>query len=317
MLPLRLARAPIVRRLGRSLLVGFGVMCITFGLIRFIPGDPVRMLLGDLATDENVQRFRDALGLNGTLPEQFLAYLGGLARGDLGRSIFTDVPVRDTVARTLPVTLWLIATTITMGAAMAVPLALAAASYRLSWFGHVFRVTTSVALAMPTFFTSLLALLFFSIQLGLAPIAGYEPGFPGNLWYLWLPALVTCGVQVPILARVLQSSLVDTMEQEFVETAVVRGLPARVLTWRYLLRPSLGPTIGLLGYMVGQMLGAAVIVEIVFGLPGIGTALIDAVLGRDYPVVQGIVLVFGMLVVVVNFLADSVGGWLDPRTRTA
>jgi peptide/nickel transport system permease protein len=176
---------------------------------------------------------------------------------------------------------------------------------------------TSVSLAMPTFFSSLIALLFFSIQLKLAPIAGYEAGFPGNLWYLWLPALVTCGVQVPILARVLQSSIVDTMEQEFVETAVVRGLPARVLVWRYLLRPSLAPTIALLGYMVGQMLGAAVIVEIVFGLPGIGTALIDAVLGRDYPVVQGIVLVFGILVVAVNFVADSVGSILDPRTQTS
>src|SRR5438094_10043108 len=109
MLPLRLARAPLVRRLGRSLLVGFGVMCITFGLIRFIPGDPVRMLLGDLATDENVQRFRDALGLNGTLPEQFLAYLGGLARGGLGRSLVTDVPGRDTVPRPLPVPLRLTA----------------------------------------------------------------------------------------------------------------------------------------------------------------------------------------------------------------
>jgi peptide/nickel transport system permease protein len=312
----RLARLPLARRLGRSLLVAFGVMCVAFGLIRFVPGDPVLLLLGDLATPESVAQLRGKLGLDRGLPEQFVGYALGIARGDLGRSISTDVPVTSTVGRTLPVTLWLIGTTMTIGLALALPLAVLAALHRRGPFGQVFRVGTSVLLATPTFFSGLLGILLFSIQLGLAPVAGYEPAFPGNLWYLWLPALVTCTVLVPILARVLQSSIVDTMEQEFVESAVVRGLPRRLLVWRYLLRPSLAPTIGLLGYMIGQMLAAVVIVEIIFGLPGVGTALMDAVLGRDYPVVQGIVFVLGMIVVIVNFLADTVSGWVDPRTRT-
>ena len=121
---------------------------------------------------------------------------------------------------------------------------------------------------------------------------------------------------VPILSRVLQSSIVDTMEQEFVETAIVRGLPKSVLVWRYLLRPSLAPTIGLLGYIIGQLLSATVVVEIVFNLPGMGTALVvEGVLLRDYPLVQGIILVFALIVVIVSFLSDMLCGWIDPRTK--
>jgi peptide/nickel transport system permease protein len=292
-------------------------MCIAFGLIRIIPGDPVLLLLGDLATEKNVNEYRELLGLNGTMPEQFLAYVGNLLHGDLGRSITSRQPVASTVKVTLPVTLWLIGVTVVMGTCLSLPLAVLAALYRRTWFGNAFRIGTSIALATPSFFSGLLAILFFAIALGLAPVGRYDYDFPANLRYLWLPALVICGVQVPILARVLQSSIVDTMEQEFVETAVVRGLSQRILVWRYLLRPSLAPTIGLLGYMIGTMLGAAVIVEIIFDLPGIGTTLISAVLARDYTLVQGIVLVFGMIVVAVSFLADTVSAWIDPRTRDA
>jgi peptide/nickel transport system permease protein len=316
-LVLRAAKIPLLQRLARAVLVAFSVMCVAFALIRLTPGDPVLFLLGDQATEANIREYREVLGLNGSIAEQFVAYVGGLVRGDLGRSLVTRQPVTDIVGRTLPVTLWLIAVTVAMGLAVALPLAVVAALHRRTWFGHVFRIVTSISLATPVFFSGLVAIVVFSIQLGLAPVAGYEPAFPDNLGYVWLPALVICGVLIPILSRVLQSSIVDTLEQEFVETAVVRGLSRRIFAWRYLLRPSLAPTISLLGYMVGQMLGAAVLVEIIFGLPGIGTALIDGVLGRDYSLVQGIVFTFGLIVVVVSFLSDLASGWLDPRTSAA
>ena len=305
-----------LQHLGRALAVAFAVMCIAFTLIRLIPGDPVLLLLGDRATPESIAEYRTLLGLNGSLPEQFLRSVASLAHGDLGRSLVTRLTVTSILARTLPVTLWLIAVALVIGAAMAVPLALAAAIYRKGWFGHAFRIVSSALLATPVFLSGLVAILFFAILLGIAPVAGYSDEFPSNLQYLWLPALVICGVLVPVFARVLQSSIVDTLQQEFVETAVIRGLPRRIVVWRYLLRPSLAPTIGLLGYVVGQLLGAAVVVEIIFGLPGIGTELINAVLGRDYPLVQGIVFVFGLLVVLVSYLADLVSGLIDPRTRT-
>lgn len=315
---LRLARHRLLQRTLRALLVSFGVMVIAFTLLRFIPGDPVEILLGDTITEESAAHYRTLLGLDGTLLEQFLRYAGAVARGDLGTSLQTRVSVNATIARTLPVTLWLIVVTIIFAFVLALPLALAAALYRRTWFGHFFRFASSIMLATPAFYSGLLLLLFFSLRLKVAPVAGYSPEFPDNLRFLWLPALTLCGVMVPIIARVLQSSIVNTLEQEFVESAIVRGLGPVPFLWRYLLRPSLPPTISLLGYMIGQLLSAAVVVELVFNLPGIGTALIvEGVLLRDYPVVQGIVLVFGLLVVLVSLSADIVSGWLDPRTRVS
>jgi peptide/nickel transport system permease protein len=312
----RLWRSSIVQSLMRAVLVGFGIMVIAFSLIHSIPGDPARMMLGDQATDEAVTQYREVLGLNAPLPQQFLNYVGGLARGDLGKSIVTRQPVSQTISRRLPVTLWLIATTAIMALIIAMPLGIAAARYRRGWFGQVFRIGASLSLATPVFFSGVIAILLFAVALNIAPVAGYRGQFPYNLRYLWLPSLVLCTVLVPILSRVLQSSIADTMEQEFVESAIVRGLPRRIVFWRYLLRPSFAPTVALLGYMVGALLGAAVVVELVFNLPGIGTALVDAVLGRDYTTVQSILLIFGMIVVAVSFVADLVSGWLDPRTRT-
>ncbi len=202
-----------------------------------------------------------------------------------------------------------------MALAMALPIGVAAALYRRAWFGQFFRIGASMLLATPVFFSGVVAILLFAIQLNIAPVAGYRGVFPLNLRYLWLPALVLCSVLVPILAGVLQSSVVDTLEQEFVESAIVRGLPRRIVIWRYLLRPSLAPTVALLGYIVGALLGAAVVVELVFNLPGIGTALIDAVVNRDYPMVQGILFVFGFIVVLVSFVSELVSGWLDPRVK--
>ncbi len=307
-----------VRNLARAALAALGVLVVTFALIHLIPGDPVEILLGDAATDELVAEYRKILGLEGSLVEQFLDYLGSVVRGDLGTSLLTRQSVNAVVARTLPLTAWLIAVTVVMALLMAIPLGVAAAVLRGTWFDHAFRVVTSISLATPSFYMGLLLILLFAVRLGLAPVAGYQPGFPGNLYYLWLPAFTMCSALVPILARVLQSSIVETMEQEFVETAIVRGLPKPVLVWRYLLRPSLAPTISLLGYILGQLLSATVVVEIVFNLPGMGTALVvEGVLLRDYPLVQGIILIFALIVVVVSFLSDTISGWLDPRTRAA
>ena len=313
---LYLMRMPFLRRLFRSLLVSGGVVCIAFVLVRLVPGDPVVLLLGELATEENVAELRKVMGLEGTIFQQFISYTSNLARGNLGTSIVTGQPVTTFVALTLPVTLWLLGLSFAMAIVLAIPLGVLAALYRGNWFGHFFRLTTSVFLSTPIFFSGLLAIMLFSITLGLAPVAGYDYSFPSNLRYLWLPALVNCGVIVPILSRVLQSSIVDTLDQEFVETAVVRGLPRRVFVWRYLVRPSIAPTVGLISYMMGQGLGGSVVTEMVFNIPGIGTMLINAVLRRDYTLIQGIIFVFGMIVVVFSYLSDVMSGWLDPRTKT-
>lgn len=310
-----ISRHRLVNSLLRSVLVALGIAIIAFTVIRLIPGDPAQIALGDQATDEDIAQYRVLLGIDGSLPEQFMRYISGLFRGDLGTSLTSRQPVVMVIERRLPATLWLIGVTSLMALVIATPLGIAAALYRRTWFDQAFRIGASILLATPTFFSAVVAILFFSINLGLAPVAGYRPTFPENLRYLWLPAFVLCGVLVPVLARVLQSSISDTLEQEFIETAIVRGLSRRVFFWRYLLRPSLGPTITLLGYIVGALLGAAVVLEMVFNIPGIGTALIEAVLNRDYTMVQGIVFTFGLLVVLVSFVSEIAVNALDPRTK--
>ena len=197
----RLVTNRLVLSFGRALLVGFGVMMIMFVLIRLIPGDPVQLLLGEMPLPSRLPSIGRVLGLNGSLPEQFAVYLGRLAHGNLGTSIMTNQSVNSVIACTFPVTAWLIVVTVIMALVLAIPLGVVAAIYRRKWFGQAFRVGTSIALATPSFYSGLVLILFFAIQLKLAPVAGYQPGFPQNLRSLWLPALTLCIIQVPILAR--------------------------------------------------------------------------------------------------------------------
>jgi peptide/nickel transport system permease protein len=312
---LRLLRHPLMRRLAQALLVAFLLMVFAFLLIRLIPGDPAMILLGDSATEEDVIAYRKLLGIDGSIPSQFGRYVSNLARGDFGISIRSREPILSIVQKRLPVSLWLTATTIFMTVVLALPLGVAAALYRRTWFGHAFQIGASVLVATPVFFSGLLLILLFAVQVNLAPIAGYHAGFPANLYYLWLPALTINFVLVPVLARILQSSIVETAAEEFVEAAVIRGTQGWRFYWRYLLRPSLAPTIAALGYFAATVVSYAVIIEIIFNLPGIGMTLVDAVRNRDYPLVQGIVFLSGLLVVGLTFFADLVNGWLDPRVK--
>ena len=313
----RMVKSQIAYNIGKLILVSFGVFLIMFSLIRLIPGDPVDLLLGDIATDALRAQYREILGLDGSVFEQLGTSLGKVLKGDLGTSVVTRQSVNSIVKRSLPPTAWLIVVTLFISLLVAVPLALIVSIYRGRWIDKVFQIMSSILLSIPGFYMGLLLILLFAVRLKVAPVAGYIGGFPENLKYLWLPALTISAVMIPILARVLQSSISDTLEQEFVETAIVRGLPRKNFFWRYLLRPSVGPTINLLGYMIGQLLGAAVVVEIVFNIPGIGTALVvEGVLQRDYSLVQGIAFIFGLIVVVISFLSESLSEWLDPRGRT-
>jgi peptide/nickel transport system permease protein len=166
---------------------------------------------------------------------------------------------------------------------------------------------------MPVYFTGVVAILVFAIALNAARSGGLAPGLTGTLASLWLPALVLTVAVAPVAARVLQASIIETLEQEFVEAAYVRDVGAFAFYWRYLLRPSMAPTIALIGYILGSLIGSAVLIELVFNLPGMGFTLIDAVSFRDYPVVQGIVFTAGISVVIVTIVADLVAAAIDPR----
>jgi peptide/nickel transport system permease protein len=306
-------RKTFLGRIFRSISVSFWVMVIAFSLIRLSPGDPVRIALGTEATEEVVTSLRQQFGLDDSFIQQFLSYFTGFFRGDLGFSFFNGRTVTEIVTTHLPVTLMLIALSIGFAIIIAIPVALFVAISKKDSINYLFRASTSISLALPGFFLALVGLLIFGIYFNWAPAAGYEGEFPGNLKYLWLPALVNCGSLVPILSRVLHSSLVDTLDEEFVETGIIRGVKKIRFYWSYLLRPSLAPTVVLLSYMVGVMIGGTVIMETIFSLPGIGRELITAVDARDYPVVQGIVMIFGLIVVFFSFIGDLMGYLLDRR----
>lgn len=306
-------RRTLIGRVFRSLVVAFWVMFIAFSLLRFAPGDPIRTALGTDATEEAVAALRKQFGLDQPFLVQFLDYFRGIFTGDLGVSIFSAREVAEVISTHLPVTAMIIVLSILGAIVISIPIALVVALSKRQAVTLIFRSTTSISLAIPGFFLALIGLLYFGTVLDWAPAAGYEGDFPANLRYLWLPALVNCFALVPILSRVLHSSLMDTLDEEFVETGVIRGVGKLRFYWSYLLRPSLAPTVVLLSYMVGVMIGGTVVMETIFSLPGIGRELIQAVDSRDYAVVQSIVMVFGLIVVFLSFVGDLLGYLMDRR----
>jgi peptide/nickel transport system permease protein len=302
-------------RLVRSLVVAFWVTVIAFTLIRLAPGDPAQSRLGPSAEREAVDALRRQLGLDLHPIQQFINFFAGLVRGDMGLSLQFNREVTDIIFTALPVTLWLIGFSVVISVLVAVPIALFVATSHNPVLAYIFRGSTAVAIALPNFFVALVGILIFSIKFNWAPLLGYTPGFPGNLRYLWLPAVVNAVALVAILSRVLYSSISDTLKEEFVETGVIRGISRPRLLWFYILKPSLAPTVALLSYIMGVMLGTTVIMESIFALPGIGTELISAVLLRDYPLVQGITFIFGIIVVFFSFVGDLLAYWLDRRVK--
>jgi ABC-type dipeptide/oligopeptide/nickel transport system permease component len=296
--------------------VSVGVVTVSFLLVRLTPGDAATMLC-DNCTAADVERLRDELSLRGSIPEQYVRYVGGFVTGDFGHSLRSRQPVTAIIAARLPVTLGLVLLTSLFTVVVAVPIGLLAALRRHGWFGQAFRIGASLLVALPVYFTGVVAILVFAIALNLTRSGGLAPGLVGAIGSMWLPALVLTMAIAPVAARVLQASIIETLDQEFVEAAYVRDVGRFAYYWRYLLRPSLAPTIALIGYIVGTLIGSAVLIELVFNLPGMGFTLIDAVAFRDYPVVQGIVLTAGIAVVVVTASADVLAAMIDPRTAGA
>lgn len=302
-------------RLVRSIAVAFWVTVIAFTLIRLAPGDPAQARLGAAAEPEAVEALRKQLGLDVHPVTQFFNFFRNLLQGDMGTSLQFDREVTDLIFSALPVTLWLIAFSVIISIIIAIPLALFVATSNNIFVAYLFRSSTAIAIALPNFFIALIGILIFSIRYNWAPLLGYVPNFPENLRYLWLPAVVNATTLVAILSRVLYSSIFDTLKEEFVETGVIRGIGRFRFLWFYVLKPSLAPTVVLLSYIMGVMLGTTVIMESVFALPGIGTELIGAVAARDYPTVQGITFIFGIIVVFFSFFGDLLAYWLDRRVK--
>ena len=291
----------------------FGVSIIVFLLIRLIPGNPAISILGERATPELVERVRNQLGLDLPIWRQYFHFLGNLSRGDFGASYFYKQEVSTLTLERIPITLTLIAYAALIGLVIAVPFATLAAIRRESPVDHAIRLVFTSVIGIPTFWMGIILALLLSVKLRVLPLGGTGVSRLDTLWHLTLPAL-TIGLHMsPILVRALRSSLIEVMSSDYVTTGVAMGLRPVTLLVSYLLRNGLTPFISVLGLNVGWLIGGTIIIEQVFGVPGVGSLLITSILTRDYSIIQFVALVLALLVILVNLLTDLAYALLDPR----
>jgi peptide/nickel transport system permease protein len=308
--------AYVARRLLHLAPIVLGVTILVFFLIHLVPGDPARTILGNQATTSRVALLRHQWGLDRPLPVQYGKFMGRLVRGDLGSSLFYDVPAGRLVVQRLPVTLWLIGFGALLSVLIAVPLAAVAASWRDRIPDHLVRAVPLVGLGFPPFWVGIVLLLVFGLNLGrLFPVGGYGSGLAGHLHSMFLPALTVAFGIAPILIRSLRASLLEVLESDYVTTARSKGLPERRVLIRHALRNAIISTVTVLGVNIGYLVGGTLVIEQVFALPGIGQLMINSIFQRDFPVVQAVTLVFCVMVVLVYLLSDVAHALLDPRVR--
>jgi peptide/nickel transport system permease protein len=299
-------------RLMTSLVTLIGVVSLVFFLIHLIPGDPVEYILGDSARPADREALRSELGLDRPLVVQYADYLSGLVRFDLGHSLHSKQPVSTLLLERLPATLELSLAAFLLAVLIAFPLGVLAATRSGTPWDSGAMMISLLGVSIPNFWLGPMLILLFSLWLGLTPVSGMEQ--PGSLV---LPA-VTLGVSLAaILARMVRSSLLEVLNEDYIRTARAKGVSEQVVVWRHALANALLPVITLLGLQFGALLAGSVITEKVFSWPGVGLLLIDAIQQRDYPVVQGAVLLIAVSYLLVNRLTDFLYRAVDPRIKVA
>ena len=295
-----------------------GLSVLTYALLAMVPGDPVVTMLGLEATPESIATLRARYALDQPLPLRFLSWLGHAITGDLGRSIQTGRPVLGMVGTALVPTLQLAGAALLASLLIALPAGVVAATRRGRVADAAASLTALAGLSLPSFWLGILLILAFSIRLPLLPSSGYVPFTDAPLdalRHLVLPALTLGAALAAATMRMTRGAMLDVLPADFVRTARAKGLPDRRVVWKHALRPALAPIVTLVGVQLGQLLGGVVVTETVFAWPGIGKLIVDAIFARDYPVVQGAILVTATLFVLVNVVADTLCLAIDPRTR--
>lgn len=284
--------------------------------IRLVPGDPAEMMLGDYATPESLAEMRCYLGLDKPLVVQYLSYLGQLGRLDLGHSLRSGRPVSRMILEVLPYTLELVAAGMLLAVVLGLPVGIGAARRQGSWFDASLTVCAVIGVSMPAFWFGMVLILLFGVWLHWFPVLGAGGGSAADrLLHLVLPAAAVGLRQMAMVARVTRASMLECMREDYVRTARAKGLSEAIVTYKHVLRNAGIPVITTVGLQMGILLGGTVVTETLFARPGLGKLLVDSVLRRDYPMVQGLILVWGVLVVAINMVTDVFYGVLDPRVR--
>lgn len=292
-----------------------GISIITFAMVRAIPGDPARILLGVRSTPAALARIRAQFGLDEPLWVQYGYFLRNLLQGELGKSIVYRIDTLKLINSRLEPTLWLVLGSVLLAVTLTVPLASLAARQRGRLADQLIRLFTTAGLGFPAFWLGIMMIIIFSIVLGWFPVSGYGSGFVDQLHHMVLPCLTVALALSAVLIRNLRASLLMEMSGDYVVAARARGQRENRIFWRHVLPNSLVPTLNLLAVNIGWLIGSTVVIESVFAIPGLGQLLVKAIFSRDYMVVQGVVMVFALATVAVNLLADVLTVALDPRVK--
>ena len=308
----------LLARLGGMAVVLALVAVLVFILTRAAPGDPVAVLLGDQATAEDIARVQKLYGLDRSLPEQFVLWLRELSRGNLGDSIFLQRPVTQALWERAEPTTLLSLMAVAIATLIGVPCGIVSAVYRGRAADQAFTGFAMLGASVPSFWFGLVLMQIFAVSLGWFPVSGYgEPGasLAQRLHCLVLPATVLGVLNSALIIRFTRASMLDVLDEDYVRTARAKGLPEHRVVLKHALRNALVPIVTVIGLTVALMIGGAVVTETVFGLPGVGNLVVSAVTRRDYPVIQGALLVVAAIYVVINFLVDLLYTVVDPRVK--
>jgi peptide/nickel transport system permease protein len=293
-----------------------------FLMLRLLPGDVVDLMTAgqEQATDESKRKLREAFGLADPLPLQYVKWMLGLLRGDPGKSLRSGQPIGDALGQALPVTLELTLLAVLLATTIAIPLGVLSASRRDSGVDFAGRMAGLVGLSVPSFWLATLTLLFTSVVFGWVPPVSWIPPIvdPGaNLGQMLLPAAALAVQLMAIEMRMTRTTMLEVLGQDYVRTARAKGASEQLVTYRHALRNALIPVISVIGFQIGALMGGSAIIEVIFGLNGIGATLIQAIFNRDYPMVQAAALFLATVFVVINTIVDLLYGYLDPRIKHA
>ncbi len=298
----------VIKRLLSTIPVLIGISLIVFLLLRALPGDPAQVIAGEMATKEAVESIRAQLGLDKPLYVQYAIFLSGLAVLDLGKSARTGQPVISEIWSRLPNTILLAVVSTAIACLLGIPAGVFSSVKHYTLADYVVMVLALFGISMPVFWLGLMFIILFSVKLHLLPAGGI-----GTFSHLILPSLTLAFFSTAFITRMTRSSMLEVMDQEYIITARSKGLLEKVVVFKHALRNAFIPIITVIGLQFGSLLGGAVLTETVFAWPGIGRLIVDSILARDYPVVQGVVLIFALLYIFVNLVVDILYAYIDPR----
>lgn len=312
----------IIRRMLQSVATVFLVTIIVFFAMRLLPGDPIRMLVTSQSmramTLEEVEHLRRENGLDRPLVEQYFTWLGGVLKGDLGRSILSKVPISQELRARIPVTLYLGLVSLILGLILGIAVGVISAIRRNTWLDNLITVLANIGVCIPVFLIAVLGIYVFGVKLRWIPIYGFVSpleDFWGSVRSMALPVLCLATFPIAGFARQTRTSMLEVMNQDYVRTAWAKGLSEKIVILRHALKNAMAPVVTMGGMQLGTILGGSVIVEQIFVIPGMGLMGLRGVLAQDYPYIQGVVLVIAIAVVLANLLVDISYGWFDPRVR--